>query len=85
MNLSEALNLIHDTRSGGAPVSIYFISWDRKKREKSKLRFVSQAVECGSDHDTRKNGTVSVLPVNGKHPIPVHVALILKVNGKQVV
>ena len=46
---------------------------------------VGAAVRCGASHHLQRNRQVAVKPADGSgHPIPIHLRLILRVNGQPV-
>lgn len=86
MRLSDALDTIHQKKGSKPNVfSIRFLKWNAQKRKGGEEVYLNAATCSGLRHKGWDNGTVGVKPVGTNlHPYPVHVLLILEVNGEAV-
>lgn len=75
-----------DDRNRPVPFSIRWISFDRNRRNKpSRHLHEAKATRCGAAHDLHRHGQISIQPVKGGHPIPIHIDLITELNGEKVI
>lgn len=87
MVLGDALRIMDQVDGRGAPVpfSITWCTLDRNRRTGGKVKHLAAAVRCGASHSLQRNRQMAVKPADGTgHPTPVHLRLILRVNGQPV-
>ena len=67
------------------PFSITWVTLDRNRKTGGKVRKEDKMVRCGASHSLQRNRQLAVKPADGSgHPIPIHLRLILRVNGEPV-
>lgn len=87
MMLREALRTMDqvDGRGVAVPFSMSWVTLDRKRMTGGAIKTMKNLVRCGAKHNLQRNRQVAVKPGDGSgHPIPVHLCLILRVNGEPV-
>jgi hypothetical protein len=85
MRLSDAMALLNSRPNGRKPVfSIKFLKWNKDTGKGGDEVFIEKATTSGVTHNAWENGTVGVKPVIGSHPYPVHILLILELNGSPI-
>lgn len=87
MDLTAALSTTSKRDSNGMPVpfDIEFISLDRTRTKPSRHMRMSQVVRTGAAHNLIRAGQIGVKPADGSsHQVPVHVRLIMRINGEVV-
>ena len=88
LDLRAALDITDKRDGNGAlvPFSIEWVSLDlRRKNKPSEHRKKPAVVRCGAASDLYRNGMIAVKPVDGGHPILIHLDLITRVNNMLVV
>lgn len=88
MDLGQALRAMDqvDGRGAAVPFSITWCTLDRARKTGGKVKNLEKAVRCGAKHSLQRNRQVAVRPADGSgHPIPIHMRLILRINGHPVV
>ncbi len=80
---------ITDLRDGNGdrvPFSARTVSYDKKRgRNGSKHVYHAKVTRGGAAHDLHRHGQIAFHPVDGGHPIPVHIDLIVEINDQQVI
>jgi hypothetical protein len=79
----ELLDLIHQTDETGEkkPFSLRWVTLDATRKEKpSKHMHMARAVTCGSRLNLVRHGMIAVKPVDGGHPVHIHLDLIEEIN-----
>lgn len=87
MVLGEALRVMDqvDGRGVAVPFSITWCLYDRNRRTGGEIRTLKNAVRAGAAHHLGRARQVAVKPADGSgHNIPIHLRLILRVNGEFV-
>lgn len=78
----KALELINQSRALNKPFDIEFSSADLTRGTGGALKILRKQITCGANHDQLHHGTITVQSAGKKgHPVPVHINLIMKVNG----
>lgn len=88
MDLQTALDVTRKRDAHGNPVpfDIEFVSLDRNRNRPSQHKKLKQVVRGGAAHDLIRAGQIAVKPADGSgHNTPVHVRLIMRINGELVV
>lgn len=82
MNLTNALEKIHETTSGNTMVELEYVAYDSRRNEGGHIkRCVGR--KTGSSHDSRSHGTFTMVDEAGNYHT-VHVALLMKCNREFV-
>lgn len=87
MMLREALTVMDRVDGRGAPIpfSITFVTYDKNRRTGGKVKTLAKAVRCGAAHNLQRARQFAVKPANGDgHQYPIHLRLVLRVNGEVV-
>ena len=87
MDLTTALNVTSKRDSNGQPVpfDVEFITLDRNRTKPSRHMRMNQVVRTGAAHNLIRAGQIGVKPADGSsHQVPVHVRLIMRINGEVV-
>lgn len=87
VTLGEALKMMDRVDATGSPIpfSIAFCTYDKNRRTGGKVMRLKKAVRCGAAHNLQRHRQVGVKPADGKgHNYPIHLRLILRVNGQPV-
>lgn len=87
MVLGKALEVMDrvDGRGAAVPFSITWVTLDRRRKSGGQVKHLANAVRSGAAHHLGRARQVAVKPADGTgHPIPVHLRLILRVNGELV-
>lgn len=88
MDLSQALDVTSRRDAAGAPVpfDIEFVTLDRTRNRPSRHVRMQQVVRGGASHNLIRAGQIAVKPADGSgHTVPVHVRLIMRINGERVI
>lgn len=87
MNRAEALTISSRKDRFGQPLpfSLRFVTLDRNRRGKPSRHMRLIGTRCGAKHDLYRHGQISVQPLNGGHPVPVHIDLITHINDEPVI
>lgn len=85
MVMKDALRIINLKENGlPVPFSVEFIGYDSNKHrsgEVSRLKKLENAIKVRSNHDTKKNATITVKRLEGRGVETIHFKLIMKLNG----
>lgn len=87
MVTAQALSIMDQVDGRGAPIpfSIDWVTLDKKRGAGGKIKKLKAAVRCGASHSLQRNRQIAVKPADGTgHPTPIHLRLILRVNGEPV-
>lgn len=85
-SLREVLELTEKRNNKGdlLPFNISFFSWNSATKKGGEFRELKNVVRCGTSHNQRKNNTIGVRFLNSNHHIiPIHIHLIMSVNGNE--
>ncbi len=88
IRLAEALDKMNEVFTNGdrKPFSIRFLTYDEKRQKGGHWKEFKNMVRCGQTHNTKKLSTIGIKPMDGNsHPIAVHIRLIQKFNGMEVI
>lgn len=86
MVLGRALEVMdrRDARGTPVPFAITWATFDHRRGTGGEIRHLPAAIRCGAKHNLQRNRQIAIRPVEGGHPIPIHLRLILRVNGEYV-
>lgn len=87
MDLQTALDVTRRVDAHGQPVpfDLEFITLDRNRNRPSRHARMKQVVRTGASHNLARAGQIAVKPADGSgHAVPVHMRLIMKINGEIV-
>lgn len=80
MDLATALNVMDQ-----GPFSITFCTLDRNRRKGGEIRTLKNMVRAGASHNLQRSRQFAIKPADGTgHNIPVHLRLLLRINGEPV-
>jgi hypothetical protein len=89
IRLGDALNQMKECFPGTSelkPFDIAFCSYDRTRKKGGDRKEFKKMIRSGLSHDMEKLQTVGIKPYGGKgHPVTVHIRLIEKFNGMEVI
>lgn len=83
--MKDALRIINLKENGlPVPFSVEFISYDSNKHRSgkvSRLKKLENAIKVRSNHNQKKNATITVKRLEGRGVETIHFKLIMKLNG----
>lgn len=87
MDRAEALRVTSrkDRFTRPLPFSVRFVTFDTNRKAKPSKHMRIVGTRCGAKHDLYKHGQISVQPLGGGHPVPVHIDLITHINDEPVI
>jgi hypothetical protein len=87
MVLGKAFEVMDRVDGRGAPVpfSITWCTYDKARGTGGQIRHLERAVRAGASHSLQRNRQLAVKPADGTgHNIPIHLRLVLRINGEPV-
>lgn len=89
MSLQEALDVTKKLTDFGEPMpfSVEFVTCDQSRTERPSRHIKwAKAIRCGAAHNLVRHSQIGIKPLHGEHSqVAVHILLILKINGEDVV
>jgi hypothetical protein len=86
ISLRDAL-VITETRDedgNKVPFSLKWSTANVTRRTGGKFIFEENLTRTGLNHSSKNNDTIGVVSERLKHPVPVHIHLIMAINGVEV-
>jgi len=81
ITISDALGVMNS----GATFALQAVTLDLKRNTGGKRIYLRHCEKTGSAHDSKKNGTITVKEMNRRdYPVTLHLALIEKINGREL-
>lgn len=78
-----------DVRDGNGErptFDIAFVTRDKSRKNRyARHKRMRNVTRCGASHSLIEHDQISVRPLDGGHPVPIHIALITHYNGQPVV
>lgn len=85
MSLKEALEVMRRCKATTREkFSIEYVSADLKRLSGGNLVAKKNCYTVRDSHDGFEHGTVNIMSDSDLHPVPVHIRLIMKLNGRVV-
>ncbi len=87
MDRAQALTITSRKDRFGEPLpfSAKFVTFDKNRRNKASRHMRIVGTRCGAQHDLYRHGQISVRPLGGGHPVPIHIDLITHINDEPVI
>ena len=87
MILQDALQMMENFDENGDKVTfnIEYVTFDVERKTGGELKSLKGVRKVGSRFNQKRSQMINVqAPGNSRHPYPVHIRLILKVNGEKI-
>jgi hypothetical protein len=87
MILQDALQMMENVNAFGDKVTfdLDYVTFDFQRKQGGEVKSLKGVRKIGSRFHQKANQMINVqAPGNSRHPYPVHIRLILKVNGEKI-